>query len=250
MRPPIALAVLLILTAVLACNLPNATPQPTAPNESPTIATSPTVAATLTETPVPLPTGTTTPNPTATPSTPMLTPSEDPVNCRLGPGTEWIAIGALLVGEVAPIQGKSASGSWWYIQILGGINCWAAASVTIASGNLSPVSVQAPPTAEVTDVTIKVEPSEVVVPGCVFPGPSVDFKGSITTNGPTTVTWHWETSKGDTSADSTLNFNQYDTKNIQEPYRTSAEGEHWVELVVTSPNKEEIRATYTVKCGP
>jgi hypothetical protein len=243
---------------MLACNLPaagQATPAPVTqlPAGGDTVQptnTQPVAPPTATQTPLPLDTPTITPTPT--PSAPMLTPAKDPVNCRVGPGTEWQTVGALLGGEMAPILGKSAGSNWWYIQPPSnpGTFCWVAASVTIASGNLAIVNVVAPPQAIVTKVSLKLDPTEITVPGCTFPYSPVDMTGTITTNGPATVEWHWETSQGNVSASSTLNFAKYDTLTVSDYVKYGSEGNYWVKLVVTKPNSMVAQAKYKVVCSP
>ncbi len=80
----------------------------------------------------------------------------------------------------------------------------------------------------------------VTLPGsvyCMGPNP-VDFLGSITTNGPSTVTYHWEIG-GDNSAttsDETLAFSAAGTQTIfPGAYKVDC-GNYNVRLVVTSPN--------------
>jgi uncharacterized protein YraI len=253
MKSRIVYPVLVLILVMLACNLPVASGgQPAtvtvAPvevaSETPILPTSVPPTATFTPFPTEIPTITLTP----TPPNPVVTPLKDPVNCRFGPGTEWAPIGALLAGETAPIQGKTAGGEWWYILTSNGANCWVAASVTGASGNLAIVNSLAPPQALVTNVTLNVKPSTVSVPGCTFPASPVELKGTISTNGPTQVTWHWETSQGDVSADSYLNFKGFGQKDVEDTYKVGSQGEFWIRLVVTSPNTKTVQAKYKVVC--
>lgn len=256
MKSRVFVSILMFALAALACNLPSAggdaapvveeqtpTPQAALPLPSSTPTPEP-PTATLT----PLPSETPTITPTPTPSNPVVSPAKDPVNCRFGPGTEYAVVGALLVAEVGNIQGKSAGGDWWFIQTPKGANCWVAGSVVIASGNLAIVNVLAAPQALVTDVTLAVKPTTLVVPGCVFPYSPVELKGSITTNGPATVKWRWETSQGDVSATSSLEFTSFGTKTIEDVYKVGAKGDYWIKLVVLGPNNDMAQATYEVVC--
>ena len=261
MKPQVLISLLMIAALALACNLPNgagqaiptptvgeATKLPAADTAIPSTNTPPAGPPTATLTPVNTPTIT----PTPTPSVPVLTPSKDPVNCRFGPGIEWQMVGALNVGETATVIGKTADGGWWYIQLPSnlGTSCWVAASVTTLSGNFAAVKVVAPSPAIVTKVSLTLKPTDITVPGCVFPYTPVEMTGTITTNGPTSVEWHWETSQGDVSASDTLNFDKYDTKTVTDHVKYGAEGNYWVKLVVTKPNSMVIQAKYKVACGP
>jgi hypothetical protein len=263
MKPQVFLSVFAIASLILACNLPTASGQaaPTqAVNETtkspagntaiPPTNTLPAETPTITLTPPPTDTPTTAP--TSTPSIPVLTPAKDPVNCRFGPGQEWQTVGALLVSEMATILGRTAGGNWWYIQLPANttVSCWVAASVTVVSGNYAAVAVVAPPQAIVTKVSLTLKPTDITVPGCVFPYTPVDMAGVITTNGPTIVEWHWETSQGNISASDTLKFDQYDSKSLSDYVKYGAEGNYWVKLVVTKPNSMVAQAKYKVACGP
>ena len=122
--------------------------------------------------------------------------------------------------------------------------------MTIASGNFAAVNVVAPPQAIVTKVLLTLKPTEITVPGCVFPYTPVDMTGEITTNGPAIVEWHWETSQGNVSSSNTLNFAKYDTQTVSDYVKYGAEGNYWVKLVVTKPNSMVVQAKYKVVCGP
>lgn len=260
MKPQVFLSVISITALMLACNLPAASQQasPTQiagtvpPLSSTTVATNTQSAETSTATLTPLPSELPTITPTATPSVPTVTPAKDPVNCRFGPGVEWVTVGALKVGESANIMGKTNDGNWWYIQLPSNPEnfCWVGASVTVPSGNYGAVAVVAPPQAIVTKVSLELDPTEVTVPGCVFPYTPINLKGTITTNGPTVVEWHWETSQGNTSASEDLTFNKYDTLSISDYTKYDAKGNYWVKLVVTKPNSMVAQAKYKVVCGP
>jgi hypothetical protein len=177
---------------------------------------------------------------------------KDPVNCRFGPGVEWVTVGALKVGEMATILGKTAGGGWWYVQLPSNPanSCWVAASVTVPSGNYDAVAIVAPPQAIVTKVTLKLDPTEVTVPSCSFPYTPINLKGQITTNGPTMVEWHLETSQGNVSASDIFKFERYESITINDYVKYDKEGNYWVKLVVTKPNSMVAQAKYKVVCGP
>jgi hypothetical protein len=209
-------------------------------------------AAPPTDTVSPLPTETATITLTPTPGVPMVTPIDQAVNCRFGPGTEYEAQGSgLAIGNSAQILGKSENGDWWQIQDPSSPNekCWVAASVTNASGNLSGVAVVPAPAAFVTDVTAKTSPDHVNLPGCMGPVPSIAFKGTITVNGPAKVKWHFETSAGGPLVTHTTNFSKYSSQNVEDSFGPSpTEGDYWVRLIITSPNDMVGETSFKINC--
>ena len=243
-----ALVILLVISLLLAsCNFPGVvepTETPAPPTETPL---PPTLAPTSTPPPTEIPTVA----PTATPSVPVVTPSDEPVNCRFGPGTDFAIVGALVVGNSAQISGKSAGGAWWQIQnpSAAGQKCWVAASVTVASGNLSTIGVVAAPTPFVTKLTLKIDPDTISVAGCIGPILPVTFKGTIEVNGPITVKWHFESQQGGSMPEQTTEFTAFGTKDVSAEYTPLlAEGDYWVRLIVTSPNSMTAEAKYKIDC--
>jgi len=206
----------------------------------------------LTNTITPLPTEIPTEAFTATPSVPMVTPVDKPVNCRFGPGVGFVSLGAgLAVGANAQILGKTAGGDWWLIQnpSAGGGNCWVAASVTTATGDLTTVGVVAAPAAFVTKTTIKADPDTISVPGCTGPIMALSLKGTIDVNGPTTVKWHFETQEDGALPEHSLEFTAFGSQNVSADYTPPVtEGNFWVRLIVTSPNAMVAEAKYKIDC--
>ncbi len=236
--------VLLMASVLVSCNLPGAEPTQT---PIPPTETQPPATPTFT----PLPTETSTIAPTATSSVPMVTPSDKPVNCRFGPGTEYSIVGALVVGGSAQVFGKTADGGWWQIQnpSTPGEKCWVAASVTTTSGIFTQIGVVAPPSAFVTNVTLKIEPDTISVAGCVGPILPVSFKGTIEVNGPATVKWHFESQQGGAMPEQTTNFTTFGAKDVSADYTPLlTEGSYWVRLIITSPNDIVGEAEYKIDC--
>ncbi len=163
---PVLYAVMVLLIAALACT-------------SPTISTSDanligttvaqTIVAGLTQTIQPLipntgvgsPTNTFTPAPptltptatlsptllfTATPLVPQITVSVA-TNCRVGPGKVYDRVGALLIGEVAEVFGKDATGTYWYIRNpdKSPEYCWLWGQYASFAGNLAALPIYTPP---------------------------------------------------------------------------------------------------------
>ncbi len=235
---------LAMILAMLACNLPATTPATPTPTATSIF---PTQTATL-----PVPTETLIPTLTPTPTVPIAWPSDKGVNCRLGPGTEWITVGSLLVGQTATIQGKNGDASWWYVvtQNDPGTPCWVAASVTITAGNLANLPIINPPVASVTDVKLKLQPKDISLPGCFGPVQPIKFEGTISVNGPVKVKWYFETQQDGAAPTDTLNFNFADSKKVESSYFTpdASEGTFWVKLVIVEPNNKFAEAKYKVVC--
>ena len=252
------LSIMLVLILFLtSCNLPTgASPAPVADENvepSPTLENTP-LPPEDTATPIPsetpLPTDTPLPTATSTPSVPIAWPKDANVNCRYGYGTDWPAIAALVVDQPAPITGKNNSGTWWYITppIAPGISCWVASSVTNTAGNLANLPIINQSTASVTNVTIE-KPDTVSVAGCMGPLQPMELKGSIETNGPGVVSWHFETEQGGTLASHTMDFDSFGIKNASDSFvPTLTVGSYWVKLVVTSPNGKVAESSYAIEC--
>src|SRR6266508_7029637 len=187
------LFVFALVLAMLACNLPSkaATETPTLAIFTPSVTQAlPTNAPTQTLLPSNTPPATS----TGTPAVPVALPKEVAVNCRLGPGVGWIVLSGLSVGTSSQIAGKSGDGGWWYIvdPFNSGRKCWVASSVTNAAGNLAGIPVVEAPKATVTKVTLDLSPDTINAVACPGAGPPIELAGSIETNGPTSVTWHFD----------------------------------------------------------
>lgn len=240
---------LIVLFLALACNLPapNSPPQPFVTNPpGPQSTLSALLTAIPTSTPPPIPSDTPTPplptdtptvTPTSTPAVPLVAPKDQPVNCRYGPGAEWLAVSALKLETTAEVVGRNTSSTWWYIKdpLHPGAFCWVSAAVTNLSGNASDLSLIPPPEAQVIAVEVSVDIGGGVCPGPIF----VSFNGSISTNGPTTVTYRWEV-RGDanvTSPEETKVFTKADTWTFTAPGGVHLDcGSYRIILHVLTPN--------------
>jgi hypothetical protein len=240
----------ILILAMLACNFPVAGAVTETPTSSPVPSATlslPTIAPTQT----PLPTNTLPPPPTNTPSVPIAFPKEANVNCRLGPGTAWIAISALIVGQTSQITGKSADGSWWNIvdPQSGGRRCWVSGSVVNTGGNLAGIPVVESPEAEVTNVTVSVDPRTITVAGCTGPVLPIKIRGSIETNGPTEVNWRFETQLGGSMGNQSTDFDTFGVKEFSADYTPPVTaGTFWVRLIVTDPNDLQAETSYKIEC--
>jgi len=244
------LSTFVLLLFLSACNLPSNVPI----TETPTLSLLPTATlslSTATPTQTPLPSMTAPPTTTSTPTVPVAFPREVAVNCRLGPSTGWIVLSGLSVGASSQIVGKTADGGWWYIvdPATSSRNCWVAASVTNTAGNLAGIPVVGAPNATVTDVSVDVDPNNISVAGCVGPIQPSEISGSIETNGPVTVKWHFETEQGGAMSTQTTEFDAFGAKNFSVDYTPPlTAGTYWVRLVVTSPNSMQAEAEYEIEC--
>ena len=237
--------------AILACNLPAGGSSTQTPNV-PAITETSVVPL---DTPIPtftlVPTETPLPTFTSTPAIPIAWPLDKGVNCRFGPSTDWVSIGALLVGQTAAIQGKNGDATWWYVSTPDdpGKPCWVAGSVTITAGNLANLPVINPPFASVIDVSVKLEPKEIILTSCADSVPPITFKGSITVNGPTKVEWHFETEQDGSMSVHTTEFKNADTKTVEDSFTPSPPaGSYWVKLIITKPNDKVSEAKYKITC--
>lgn len=252
MRYKFLLITLLMAVVISSCNLPSGE----TPTDTPVSITDTPAPPTQTPLPTDTPPPTNTPPPTFTftPSVPTVTTRDQPVNCRFGPGVAWLATSALQLGQSSQIVGKNSTNEWWYIQdpLNPGRNCWVAASVTLASGNLANVPIVQTPSASVTNVTLKLDPKIIdLALLCVGPIPKIEFDGTIETNGPTTVKWYFETQQGGAQPVKTTEFDAFGTKDVSGEYTPVAPllpGDYWVRLIVTTPNSLIAEATYKIDC--
>ena len=246
---------LLLLTTLLlsACNLPSNAPDPTETPvpASPTSENTP-VPPTATATPIPsetpLPTDTPLPTATVTPSVPIAFPKDLNVNCRLGYGTEWLAIGALIKDQPATIIGTNPTQSWWYVKLSDATQCWVASSVTDTAGSLIGLPTIDQATASVINVTIE-EPETITVAGCLGPIQPLNLKGTIETDGPTSVTWHFESEQSGVISDHAIDYSLAGSQTVADSFTPPlVEGSYWVKLVAFIPNEKVAETTYKIEC--
>jgi hypothetical protein len=117
-----------VLIPITNLETPTATFTPEPPTVTPTI--------TLTSTPVY----------TFTPLIPLISVSVA-TNCRVGPGRAYDRVGALLVGEVAEVMGRSTAGDYWYIRNpdSGPEFCWLWGEYATLTGNFATLPMFTPP---------------------------------------------------------------------------------------------------------
>lgn len=145
----VLVAVLAISLAALSCNSPSGQEVQGLALTLTAISFTPTTAGGATQAPpATVPAGATI-APSAAPATacsPTVTANLN-ANVRKGPSTAYDAVGALLSGQSAPIAGKLADSSWWYINFAAGPGgkAWIAASTVTATCVTGAVADVAPP---------------------------------------------------------------------------------------------------------
>jgi uncharacterized protein YraI len=254
MKFKILIIPLMLALIVQACNIPTSPPV----TETPTASASPSPTQPQpTDTPTVTPSPTSTPPPTLTftPSVPIAFPRDTAVNCRLGPGQAWAVISGLNPGQTSQILGKNSDGTWWYIvdPFNSGRNCWVSTSVVNTAGNLTTIPIVQTPTASVTNVTVRIDPTTVNAPGlCAGPILPSRIEGTIETNGPTTVRWYFETQQGGQMSTETTVFDSFGTKTFSTNYTPAplVAGRYLVRLIVTSPNATQAETSYNIVCAP
>lgn len=252
MRPQMSLMLIALILTTLACNLPSNV----SVTETPTVVllasnTSPPPTELPTQTP--LSTNTPPPTSTSTPSVPTVFARDVGVNCRLGPGTAWLAISSLAAGQGSQVVGKNSDGSWWYIvdPFNSARKCWVATSVTTTGGNLGSVPVVEILLASVTRVTVDVGPRTITTTTCADVIAPLKIVGTIETNGPTTVKWHFETQQGGPLPAQSTDFDAFGVKEFSAEYSIPSPrtpGTYWVRLIVADPNDVQAEVTYKVEC--
>ena len=124
-----------------------------------------------------------------------------------------------------------------------------AASVTLTAGNLLNLPIVNSPFASVTNVSVKLDPKEISLPGCIGPVQPIAIKGTIETNGPTLVKYYFETEQGGQKPIEQINFNGADSKIVESSYTPPiGAGNFWVRLIIVSPNDKVGELKYKILC--
>jgi hypothetical protein len=219
------------------------------------VSLAPAAALVPTATPTPefTPTLTLTPTETFTPtsSTPMVQVLDKTANCRYGPSLDYLPVGSMPPGEWVPIDATIGNESWWRIQLPSNptIYCWIGASLSETAGDLNQVQVVEAPGGEVIGITLSV-PS--LLHGSCSGSNTNDFTGTLTTNGPGEVLYHWvvDNSKGlnmNSSSSKRLIFHTAGTLEVDSWSFTGGCGNYVVKLIATDPNQKVATASYQVE---
>jgi hypothetical protein len=160
-------------------------------------------------------------------------------------------IGALILGRQAEIIGRTEDSTWWYVRNPSdpSTSCWLSAEFVQTEGNVQSLPVVNSPQVVVTNVVVRVDPPVINV-ACDAPPQVVTINVEITTSGPATVVWHWESSAGIVSADKTVLFEAGDTKTVQDYYQVDKISEYIVKAHTTLPNLMTGQAGFKVVCTP
>ncbi|HSN77843.1 MAG TPA: DUF3048 C-terminal domain-containing protein [Anaerolineae bacterium] len=155
-------ALSILMLALAGCSgeepLPTATPTktpvplaastpktPATPTATPAPTDTPEPTATPTSADTPTPEGTPTPEPTPAPVA-FLQPSQDDVNTRKGPGTNYGKVGQVTRADSLGVFGKSADGGWYKVCCVNGQEAWIASQFAQLSGDTAAIAVvEAPP---------------------------------------------------------------------------------------------------------
>jgi uncharacterized protein YraI len=142
------------------------------PTFTPTVAITPT--PTNTATPTPRPTATATPTATPVPGQ-MAAISEDLVNLRAGPGTDYAIIAQLATGAELLVVGRSAGDDWLFVQPGEGDSGWVFADYLTGVEALAALAVVTPD----PDVLPLAEVSEELVNLRRGPGPEYEVLSQL-----------------------------------------------------------------------
>jgi len=245
----IVLALCAIVTT--ACNLPSQTTNTPLPSSAIDTPTSTFSTPTLIPIETLLARATSTFVPTSTPRLSIASPINQPVNCRYGPSTAYSVVGGLEVGGQAEIVGKNIDVTWWVVKNPSdpSTNCWLAASLIDAVGNLDALPVVEAPPAQVTNIQVRIEPPSLNVSCSSFPQ-YVTVTAEIFTNGPTTVTWRWETSEGEVIDKDPLLYLESSSLPVLMSYKINSAKDYWVQVHILSPNDTTGRTVFKATCIP
>ena len=230
-----------LLMAVLACSWSDIAPLAAPviePSTLPTFALS-TLTAIPTETPLP--------TTTSTPDAPIAWPKDLGVNCRFGPGEQWEAVSSLPAETSTEILGRTINNSWLYVSDPLNLDsfCWVAFEVVVTAGNMNIIPIVELPVASVTNVMV----DALVTFNACGEANQVTFNGSITANGPISVTYHWEVS-GDaqgTTPDATLEFSEAGTQKLTSDFFSADCGDYFVTLVITAPDEISAEKAFKIQ---
>ena len=147
--------------------------------------------------------------------------------------------------------GRNEDSSWWYVKNPSDPStvCWLSAEFILTVGNAVTLPVVGPPEIGVTNIHVTVDPVLMNVNCGAFPQ-SISASAQITTNGPSVVTWRWETSAGDVSVEETLLFESEGTKSVQDYFNVWSANDYWINLHVLLPNDRSGGENFRVTCVP
>jgi len=234
-------ALFVLIMAAVACNWSDF-----APPAAPVIEPSPLPTfgiPTITSTPTEIPS----PTPTSTPEVPIAWAGALGVNCRYGPGQEWEVFSTLTEGTIVKIKGRTINTAWWLVEdpLLADALCWVSYDVMETAGNLDTIPIAEIPEAQVTNVTADITLNFTACGSFN----DVMLNGSVKTNGPLTLTYHWEISgeTQETFAEKTIEISETGTQKLDTETFTADCGDYTATLLVTSPNEVSAEKEFKIQ---
>ena len=245
------IAVTFVVLFLTACNLPNQMTSTPPSTLGPDSTSQPFATPTRIpiETLLALPTATFVP--TSTPRLALASPNNQLVNCRYGPNTAYAVVGNLEVGDQAEVVGKNIDATWWNVKNPDDPStvCWLAASVINVTGNVESLPVVNTPPALVSNIFVSTNPPSLNVACSVFPQ-YIQVNADITTNGPTIVTWRWETSETEVFDRPSLQYFEAGSQSVFTNYKITIAKDYWIQVHILVPNDVTGRATFKATCVP
>jgi uncharacterized protein YraI len=232
---------ILIISLMLACNVPTPTLTPVGTN--------------LPGTPTLIP-----PTATATPigsTVPFAAPNDGPLNCRSGPGTNFGVVVVLAGTQSAEIVGKNPENTWWYVKnpYLVGNFCWVIGTFVNVTGDLSAIQVVGVPVTPTASTVIAVDMSidneTIHVPDCSGPVQSVTISANIQTSGPMQIKAHFRDEQAGDLPTHDLNFTNADIQDISDTFTPPLEeGIHRVFLIIEGLDLSDLNSKkpYRITC--
>jgi len=172
------------------------------------------------------------------------------VNCRFGPGGDFLPVGTLPPGQWVPINASLKDQSWWRIELpsSSGTYCWISSSLTQTKGDLSQVDVMGPPGANAIGATVTGAGDLI---GLCSGSNTNTFTGTITSNGPGEILYVWEIANQagerlDKGTTQNVVFHTSGTLAVNPWSFTGGCGNYVVSLVIFNPNSLVATFSYTV----
>jgi hypothetical protein len=242
------------LLGLQACR-PASAPMPTLTSLFPTN-TEPVPTATLTpvpsDTPTLEPSATPTPEPTRPPVMPEVSAKGEGALCYFGPGTDYSVEGKFPAGTSEPVLGRDDSSTWVQIAhpALERRFCWLQVADLNLAGDLPLAEVVPAPAAIVSMIAVSLRPSKVSVACSDLPY-KFKVKFTITTTGPTTVTYQRTKTGGKYKEEvESTTFSAAGTKTFETNYTVESTGEATYRVRSLTPNELVGEDTARLSCSP
>ena len=155
------------------------------------------------------------------------------------------------MGNQAEVIGKNPDITWLYVRNPSdpSNNCWLSVDFINVDGPVELLPVVGPPEIMVTSVKASVEPPAIYVACDAFPQ-NVVINTQITTNGPTIVSWFWQSNIGKSSPEKQVLFEAGDSKLVQDYYQIDRAGDYSIKVQTLVPNIMTAEATFKAFSTP